>query len=97
MDETTTWKSTRALLLGEVLVEQGLLSEQDVYKILEHQKKSGRPFGELAEKLCNISTEAIEEAWAYQYAFNAPTIDPLSFIPRSEAKKLVSASASLAI
>jgi len=91
MDETTTWKNTRALLLGEVLVEQGLLSEQDVYKILEHQKKSGRPFGELAEKLCNISTEAIEEAWAYQYAFNAPTIDPLSFIPRSDAKKLVSA------
>ena len=39
MDETTTWKSTRALLLGEVLVEQGLLSEQDVYKIFRASKK----------------------------------------------------------
>ena len=91
MDESKAWKNGRALLLGEVLVEQGLLSENDVSSILEQQQKSGRPFGEIAETLCNISTEAIEGAWAYQYAYNAPTIDPVTFIPRAEAKKLVSA------
>lgn len=89
MDEVNAWKNGRTLLLGEVLVEQGLLTETDVYDILEQQKNSGRPFGEIAEQLCNISVEAIEEAWAYQYAYNAPTIDPVTFIPRSDAKKYV--------
>ena len=91
MDESNAWKNSRKLLLGEVLVEQGLLSEQDVHEILEYQRKSARPFGEIAETLCNISMEAIEEAWAYQYAYNAPTIDPVTFTPRTDAKKLVSA------
>lgn len=90
MDEVNTWKNGRTLLLGEVLIEQGLLSESDVCSILEQQASTGRPFGEIAEKHCNISTEAIEEAWAYQYAYNAPTIDPVTFIPRSDAKALVS-------
>ncbi len=89
MDEINTWKNDRTLLLGEVLVEQGLLTEVDVKSILEQQQASGRPFGEIAEKFCNVSTEAIEEAWAYQYAYNAPTIDPVTFIPRSEARSLV--------
>ncbi len=89
MDESTAWKNGRTLLLGEVLVEQGLLTQSNVCSILEQQKATGRPFGEIAEKLCNVSSEAIEEAWAYQYAYNAPTIDPVTFIPRSDARELV--------
>jgi hypothetical protein len=91
MDDSNTWKNGRTLLLGEVLVEQGLLIEADVCAILEEQESTGRPFGEIAENLCNISMEAIEEAWAYQYAYNAPTIDPVTFIPRSDARELVTA------
>ena len=90
MEHVHGWKNGRTLLLGEVLVEQGLLSELDVRSILEQQRKTGRPFGAIAEKLCNISTEAIEEAWSYQYACNAPTIDPLTFMPRAEAKSMIS-------
>jgi hypothetical protein len=89
MEHLNAWKNSRTLLLGEVLVEQGLLSELDVRSILEQQRKSGRPFGEIAERLCNVSIEAIEEAWSYQYACNAPTIDPLTFMPRAEAKTLI--------
>ena len=91
MEQDTAWKNSRKLLLGEVLVEQGLLTEQDVRSIVERQRKTGRPFGEIAETLCCISLEAIEEAWSYQYACNAPTIDPLTFMPRKEAKELVTA------
>ena len=91
MDESNTWKNGRTLLLGEVLVEQGLLVETDVSSILEQQRLSGRPFGDIAEEFFNVSTEAIEEAWAYQYAYNAPTIDPVTFIPRSDAKDLITA------
>ena len=89
MEQENAWKNSRTLLLGEVLVEQGLLTEQDVRSILEQQRKTGRPFGDIAETLCGISLEAIEEAWSYQYACNAPTIDPLTFVPRGEAKELV--------
>ena len=91
MEHSKSWKNCRTLLLGEVLVEQGLLTETDVNAILEYQRLSGRPFGVIAESLFNVSTEAIEEAWSFQYAHNAPTIDPLTFIPRADAKKLVSA------
>ena len=79
------------LLLGDVLVEQGLLSESDVSLILKRQRKSGKPFGEIAEAMCDISTEAIEEAWACQYAHNAPTIDPMQVIPRADARALICA------
>ncbi|MDP7005967.1 MAG: hypothetical protein QF718_07135 [Phycisphaerales bacterium] len=89
MEHLNNWKNRRKLLLGEVLVEQGLLTESDVCSILEQQKKSGRPFGEIAEKLFNLSSEAIEEAWSYQYACNAQTIDPVTFVPRSDAMSLV--------
>ena len=91
MDEQNAWKNGRTLLLGEVLVEQGLLTQADVAVILEQQQSTGKPFGEIAERICNISVEAIEEAWAYQYAYNAPTIDPVTFIPRSDAKSLICA------
>lgn len=89
MEHGKSWKIRRTLLLGEVLVEQGLLTETDVCSIIEQQRSSGRPFGEIAEQRFNISTEAIEEAWSYQYACNAPTIDPITFLPRCDAMSLV--------
>ena len=84
-------EDTNRLRLGDVLVEQGLLSESDVALILKRQHRSGRPFGEIAESMCDISTEAIEEAWACQYAHNAPTIDPLTVIPRADARSIICA------
>jgi len=90
MDDNTTPQVSR-IRLGEVLIEQGLLCETDVKKILSEQAQTGRPFGEIAESLCNLSSEAIEEAWAFQYAHNAPTVDPVLCIPRAAACELVSA------
>ncbi len=84
-------KNSNCLRLGDVLVEQGLLSESDVSLILTRQRNSGKPFGEIAESMCDISTEAIEEAWACQYAHNAPTIDPMQVIPRADARSLICA------
>lgn len=81
----------RHLRLGEVLVEQGLLNESDVQAILDTQQQSAKPFGEIAESMFNISADAIEEAWACQYAHNAPTIDPVICIPSVEACALVTA------
>lgn len=91
MDNFQEAENTVGLRLGDVLVEQGLISEFDVKLILKRQCRSGKPFGEIAEAMCDISSEAIEEAWACQYAHNAPTIDPIQVIPRADARALISA------
>ena len=80
----------KPLRLGEVLVEQGILNESEVDAILRQQRSSGRPFGVIAEAICNVSMEAIEDAWASQYAQNTRTVDPFTEIPRSEAKECIS-------
>ena len=53
--------------IGELLVEQGVLSESQVRHILSVQRVSGRPFGDLAERLFGIDPKAVEDAWVEQY------------------------------
>jgi hypothetical protein len=53
--------------LGELLVAQGLLTEEQVDLILAAQAEGGGPFGQLAETLCGIDGREIEAAWASQY------------------------------
>jgi hypothetical protein len=62
--------------LGDLLVRRGLLSEGQRESVLEHQRLTGRPFGELAERLFGLHQSAVEEAWAEQYAGIARRVDP---------------------
>ncbi len=62
--------------IGEVMVNQGLLTEAQVNSILEHQKERPRPFGELAEVLFHVSSEDVESAWVEQYALITEHVDP---------------------
>ena len=55
------------LRIGEILVEQGVLSEQQVFEIVHKQQKSGVPFGVLAERMFDVTIESIESAWIEQY------------------------------
>ena len=61
--------------IGQVLVEQGVLTADQVAHILTVQKASHRPFGDLAERLYGIAPEAVEDAWVEQYIRTAGTID----------------------
>lgn len=56
-----------AIQIGQLLVEQGVLTERQVRHILKVQKVSARPFGDLAERLYGIDPKAIEDAWVEQY------------------------------
>lgn len=56
------------LRIGDLLVRQGVLTEQQVEDILTEQRAVGRPFGELAERLFGVSSRDVERAWAEQYA-----------------------------
>src|ERR1700744_2371309 len=61
--------------IGQLLIEQGVLSERQVDHILKVQKMSHRPFGDLAERLYGINPRAIEDAWVEQYIRIAGVVD----------------------
>ncbi|MGH7179710.1 MAG: hypothetical protein ACREJC_20205 [Tepidisphaeraceae bacterium] len=53
--------------IGQLLLEQGVLTQRQVDHILAVQKQSHRPFGDLAERLYGINPKAVEDAWVEQY------------------------------
>jgi hypothetical protein len=61
--------------IGELLVEQGVLTRDQVRHILQVQKVSHRPFGDLAERLFGIDPRAVEDAWVEQYVRTTGTVD----------------------
>ena len=61
--------------IGQLLIEQGVLTEKQVAHTLKVQKISHRPFGDLAERLYGINPRAIEDAWVQQYVRIAGTVD----------------------
>jgi hypothetical protein len=61
--------------IGQLLVEQGVLTETQVQHILKVQKMSHRPFGDLAERLYGISPKAVEDAWVEQYLRTVGVVD----------------------
>lgn len=65
----------RGMPIGQLLVEQGVLTEQQVGHILKVQKISHRPFGDLAERLYGINPKAVEDAWVEQYLRMVGVVD----------------------
>ena len=65
----------QGIRIGELLVEQGILSQDQVDHILRVQEASHRPFGDLAERLYDINPRAIEDAWVEQYIRVAGIVD----------------------
>lgn len=73
---TGTRENAMYLRIGDVLVEQGILTSDDRDAVLEMQRKVNRPFGVLAEEMFGISPHGVELAWAEQYASVADHVDP---------------------
>lgn len=53
--------------IGQILIERGVMSEQQVFEVLQEQKRRGVPFGVLAEELFEVTVQSIEDAWIEQY------------------------------
>lgn len=66
---------SQPIRIGEILIERGVLSEQQVFEICEAQKKHRLPFGVLAERMFDVTIESIEEAWVDQYHRFTGTLD----------------------
>jgi hypothetical protein len=62
--------------LGDLLVRNGVLTDEQRQSVLEKQRRTGRPFGEIAEHLFGVSQKAVERAWAEQYAMITEPVDP---------------------
>lgn len=54
--------------LGEILIEQGMLTAGQVEAVLEAQCRTGGAFGQLAERMFGLSMSDVEKAWSVQYA-----------------------------
>lgn len=75
----------RTVHLGDLLVRQGVLTERQRDEVLEAQRSRGGPFGAIAEQMFGVSPQAVEKAWAEQYAHLAPHVDPRGFPVQSRA------------
>lgn len=65
----------QGIRIGELLVEQGALTERQVRHILQVQKATGRPFGDLAERLYGLDSTVVEDAWVEQYIRISGVVD----------------------
>lgn len=61
--------------IGQILIEHGVLTEQQVFEIIKSQKENHKPFGVLAEHMFDVTVESIEDAWVEQYARETGAID----------------------
>jgi len=61
--------------IGQLLVEQGVLTDEQVRHVLAVQRMSHRPFGDLAERLYGLDPRAIEDAWVEQYIRTTGVVD----------------------
>ncbi|HAI10067.1 MAG TPA: hypothetical protein DCM28_00050 [Phycisphaerales bacterium] len=68
--------SENTIQIGQILIQQGVLSEQQVFEISQAQKKNPNvPFGVLAERLFDVTSQTIEQAWIEQYHHFTGTTD----------------------
>lgn len=79
----------RGIRLGEILVEQRLLTPVEVAAILREQREHGRPFGVLAERMFGLTPAAVEAAWVQQYARISPAVDVESIECDAECLMLI--------
>jgi hypothetical protein len=82
-------KTVKGLRIGDILIEQGILSEQQVFEIVQAQKNTAIPFGVLAERMFEVSVDSIEQAWIEQYCRCTGTIDLDDVQIDSRALKLI--------
>jgi hypothetical protein len=61
--------------IGQLLIEQGVLTPAQVEQIIAAQQTNHRPFGDLAERLFGIDPRAVEDAWVEQYIRTTGVVD----------------------
>jgi MSHA biogenesis protein MshE len=73
--------------LGDLLIEQGLLSDGQLKSALDEQRRSGRKLGRIVVDSAFVTEEAISQALARQ--LQIPFVDFKNFNPRPELIRLL--------
>lgn len=79
----------QGIRIGQILVEQGTLSEQQVIEIVEAQRHSNLPFGLVAERMFDVTVDSIEKAWVEQYCRFTGLLDLDTVEQDQEVLKLI--------
>ncbi len=77
------------LRLGTILVDNGVLTDDQVKAVLNVQHRTGQPFGLICEQMYDIPPQSIEDAWATQYSARTTTVDPRLLTPEASAMETV--------
>jgi len=64
------------LPIGTLMLKKGVITAAQLEKILERQRVTHRPFGEIAEEMVGVKARDVERAWAEQYAQTTRWVDP---------------------
>jgi hypothetical protein len=64
------------LPIGELMVKNGVITARQLEQILERQRATHRPFGEITEEMCGVRGKDVERAWAEQYAQTTRWVNP---------------------
>ena len=70
--------------LGELLVRRGVLTASQVCALLEMQRRTSRPLGDLAETHFGVPARVVETAWVRQYVTMDTRIDLDARLPDPE-------------
>ena len=73
--------------LGDLLIQQGLLTDEQLKFALDEQKRSGRKLGRIVVDSSFVTEEAISQALARQ--LQVPYVDLKHFKPRPELINLL--------
>lgn len=64
------------LPIGQLLLSQGVITREQLEQVLERQRRTHRPFGEIAEEMLGVKAKDVERAWSEQYAQTTRWVDP---------------------
>jgi hypothetical protein len=73
--------------LGQILVEQGLLTDEDLASVLAEQRRTGRKLGEIVIERGLVSWPSLTNALAAQYGLELPTENGFGFGLRIEIER----------
>lgn len=60
--------------IGQIMIEQNVLTQEQVDRLLADQLEADKPFGQLAETMYGIDEHQVHQALADQIAYRAPQI-----------------------
>src|SRR5438477_11125366 len=76
--------------LGQLLVQSGVLTQEQVERVMAEQGRCGEPFGVLCERMFSVDPSAVEDAWAMQYVSLTRRVDPCRETIEPRALELIS-------